>query len=882
MNIRRLVPEVVQTSAMDCGPASLKCVLEGMNIPVSYGRLREACQTDVDGTSIDTLEEIARQLGLDAEQVMIPREHVLLTSAEALPAIVVQRMPNGMTHFVVAWSILAGRVQLMDPGTGRRWPSRAQFLESLYEHATVAPAAAFRDWAETADFLEPLAHRLALLGVPYEGRAQREHALDDPSWRSLAALDAATRLVESLASSGGISRGAEATRVLDAMFERSRNLLPGEAAPIPARYWYAEAAASDEDGTENVTLRGAVLVRVRGRQSAEARADHSPLLSSELAAALAEPADQSWRTLLRMFREDGLLSPLVLTLSVLLAACGVIVEALLYWGVVQIGDGLALAEDRLAGSVALALFLLFLLALELPLAAGVLRAGRHLELRLRVAFLEKLPRLADRYFSSRPISDMAQRCHSAHTLRAMPMLGAQLLRAFFGLLATASALLWLDPASSAPVLLLTATAIALPAGINRVLVERDLRVRTHVGALSRFYLDALLGLLPIRAHTAERATRREHESLLGEWAIAGRELLRASIFVQGFYATCGLVIAAWLVFAHVAESGAHPQTLLIAYWAFGLLARGQELSSVLQLYPAQRNTTLRLLEPLGAPDDAPAAHLETPQKSASASPVRLTFEEVAVHAGGHAILEDLSVDIEPGSHVAIVGSSGAGKSSFVGLLLGWHRPSSGRVLIDGVPLDGAGLDRLRSEIAWVDPAVQLWNRSFLDNLRYGITDPSVAPSEVVAEAELYGVLERLPDGQQTVLGEGGGLVSGGEGQRVRLGRAMLRPNARLVLLDEPFRGLDRDRRHSLLLRARNRWRGATMLCVTHDVGETVSFERVLVIEGGHIVEDGVPAELSKRTGSRYRALLDAEDVVRNNLWSNERWRQVTIEDGKLR
>ena len=74
---RLLAPEVVQTSAMDCGPAALKCLLEGHGVPVSYGRLREACQTDVDGTSIDTIEAVARQLGLDAEQVMVPVDHLL-------------------------------------------------------------------------------------------------------------------------------------------------------------------------------------------------------------------------------------------------------------------------------------------------------------------------------------------------------------------------------------------------------------------------------------------------------------------------------------------------------------------------------------------------------------------------------------------------------------------------------------------------------------------------------------------------------------------------------------------------------------------------------------------------------------------------------------
>src|ERR1043165_10243004 len=86
-------PEVVQTSAMDCGPASLKCLLEGFGVPVSYGRLREACQTDVDGTSIDTLEEIGKELGLDCEQVIMPVDHLLLSEASVFPAIVVVRMP---------------------------------------------------------------------------------------------------------------------------------------------------------------------------------------------------------------------------------------------------------------------------------------------------------------------------------------------------------------------------------------------------------------------------------------------------------------------------------------------------------------------------------------------------------------------------------------------------------------------------------------------------------------------------------------------------------------------------------------------------------------------------------------------------------------------
>jgi ABC-type bacteriocin/lantibiotic exporter with double-glycine peptidase domain len=113
-------PEVVQTSSMDCGPAALTCVLQGHGIPVSYGRLREACQTGVDGTSIDTLEQVARQLGLPAEQVMVPADHLALPAAALLPAIVVARQADGATHFVVVWRRLGPWLQVMDPAQGRR------------------------------------------------------------------------------------------------------------------------------------------------------------------------------------------------------------------------------------------------------------------------------------------------------------------------------------------------------------------------------------------------------------------------------------------------------------------------------------------------------------------------------------------------------------------------------------------------------------------------------------------------------------------------------------------------------------------------------------------------------------------------------------------
>jgi ATP-binding cassette subfamily B protein len=108
-----------------------------------------------------------------------------------------------------------------------------------------------------------------------------------------------------------------------------------------------------------------------------------------------------------------------------------------------------------------------------------------------------------------------------------------------------------------------------------------------------------------------------------------------------------------------------------------------------------------------------------------------------------------------------------------------------------------------------------------------------------------------------------------------------RAGARLVILDEPFRGLDRENRRLLLERVRSRWQEATLLCITHDVGETLPFERVLVVEGGRVVEDGAPGRLAADAGSRYRGLLDAENEVRAGLWSGSAWRRLRLVGGRV-
>ena len=305
--VRLIVPEVVQTSNMDCGPAALKSLLDGFGIPVNYGRLREACQTDVDGTSIDTLEEVANQLGLQAEQIMLPADHVLIDEARALPAIAVVVLPNGITHFVIVWRRFGKFVELMDPAVGRRWVSAARFLSNLYVHTQPAGAEDWREYAGSEDFLGPLRRRLRSLEINQADLIAA--ATNDPGWRSLAALDAGIRMLESLASSGAIDRGPLSASLLKTLLEND--------AAIPDHYWTVRPGAEDDQ----LLVRSAVLVRALGPSQ------HRAPESAELLAALQQPSPRPGHELLRLLRADGVFTPAIIGVSLALAAAAVIVEA---------------------------------------------------------------------------------------------------------------------------------------------------------------------------------------------------------------------------------------------------------------------------------------------------------------------------------------------------------------------------------------------------------------------------------------------------------------------------------------------------------------------------------------------------------------------------
>lgn len=973
-------------------------MLAGFGLGRPFDELRDACRTGRDGTSIDALEAVAVEEGLDAEQVLVPVDHLSVSEAGCLPCILVVTQPGGAAHFVALWRIHGRRAQLMDPAAGRRWPTLAELEREVYRHGAAVPAAAWHAWATSEAGLRPLAARLAALGL---AAADREALLRGASagsdWRPVAALDAATRCVRELVAAGGIGRGRDACRLLAALFERAagaagRGEPPAATAGascacrastawevVPAACWTVRPVPrdlGDPAGGERLLCTGAVLVRILGLTARVARRGTSRSASWQVLRSFRgcrtgqrdaggpakrerarlrlgggisrkgdvdSPAGDPGRAEQR--RGEGAQSPLAegsgdraaLVLATAGGAVGRFAETVLLVAALELLPAVPSHRFRLAVLAVLVTLGAGLLLFDLTAAGWAQALGRRREIGLRLRLAAKLPRLPDRYLRTRLLADLAERAHVLTHLRRGPDLAAAGLRAGLDGLLAAGGIAWLDPALGAAALGAGVSAVLVPWLLLRRCEERSRRVRAHAAGLGGLYLDVLRGLAAIRAHGAGTAFRRRHDEMLAGWLCARRGADAAGAGLEtGTQALLSLALAG-LVLVHVRREGLDPRALVLVLWAFQLLAAGQRLAVLAgRDLPLHRSLLRRIEEPLAAAEEgddestqreaagngkqlgapafpAPAACVPTlaaavPGRAARARPwrartgVALAWEGVTVEVDGHRLLRDLDLAIPGGQHVALLGRSGAGKSTLFGTLLGWHRPAGGHLLVDGLLLDAAALAELRRGTAWVAPEVALWRTSLLANLCAGMgasgpegrpggagvdlgaalpASAGMAPAEALRSSLLLELVSVLPQGLQTSLGEAGGRLSGGEGQRLRFARALLHSGVRLTLLDEPFRGLGADQRQQLLGAARARWRDATLLCITHSPAEAAGFDRLLVLEDGSLVEDGRPAALAARRASRYRAMLDAEERAAGALQAPG-WRRLVLADGLLR
>ena len=248
--------------------------------------------------------------------------------------------------------------------------------------------------------------------------------------------------------------------------------------------------------------------------------------------------------------------------------------------------------------------------------------------------------------------------------------------------------------------------------------------------------------------------------------------------------------------------------------------------------------------------DAPALTEGPRQWAAGDSAPRITFEQVGFHYGDpdHPVLHGIDLELEPGSTNAIIGASGSGKSTVLGLIAGLIQPTSGRILFDGVDAAEFDLESRRAISSVVFQQPYLMEGSITDNVRAG--DPNATPAQVEAAARLARVDEivgRLPDGADSPVGEGGSVLSGGERQRVSIARALLKP-APVLLIDEATSALDNENEQAVVDALSAEGRPRTRVIVAHRQAGIRHVDRVIVLAQGRIVEDGTPADLLAASG----------------------------------
>ncbi|APR82326.1 ABC transporter, ATP-binding/permease protein [Minicystis rosea] len=218
-------------------------------------------------------------------------------------------------------------------------------------------------------------------------------------------------------------------------------------------------------------------------------------------------------------------------------------------------------------------------------------------------------------------------------------------------------------------------------------------------------------------------------------------------------------------------------------------------------------------------------------------------------------LDDLSLHIGAGELVAVVGTSGAGKSTLMDLILRFHDPTSGAVRIDGHDLRTLPQRALRQKIGVVTQEAFLFEDTIEANIRYG--SPNATHEEVVAAAEAArcaGLIARLPQGYDTLIGPGGVQLAGGERQRIAIARTLLKDPA-IVLLDEPTSCLDVEAEIAVQEAIERLAAGRTTLLIAHRLAATTRADRVVVMDEGRVIEEGTPAELMRQRDGRYRRMM---------------------------
>ncbi len=476
--------------------------------------------------------------------------------------------------------------------------------------------------------------------------------------------------------------------------------------------------------------------------------------------------------------------------------------------------------------------------LGLRLAKRGAQVARDLTVGIRRQVFEHLHRLAIPFHGGQRTGELLTRLMGdVNMVRdTLFMLWLRVLEAVLLFIAMAVVMFVIDPLLALVALLpLPGIAIALPRS-SRKLKEATRKQRRRQGQAAARAAESLRQIRLVKAYAAETRATEEfaRDSRAGEKAGVQAARIAAQMDrVTNILTGLGLA-AVLLVGARRAFVGAVTVGDLVIFLTY-VRRLYRPLATVSEAGVRTGRATAgaeRLLEVLREPPEDNSVGLAAPEFNGD-----ITLEEVHfTYPGGAEALKGVSVTVPAGAVVVLTGPNGAGKSTLISLLLRLIEPTKGRVLIDGEPIQEFQLSTYRLRFAYVPQQVQLFGATVRENILYGRPDANEEQMrEATRMALLDEVVARLPNGYDSMLGEGGETLSGGEARRLTIARAALR-EARLLLLDEPVAGLDPAARDVVARAIRQVAAGRTTIVVSHEAAAGFDPDLVLRLEDGRLAE----------------------------------------------